>query len=83
MKAAREAIENEPLTLSNVMQVSAAEYFLSWGLRGDNNPKYAKYLGYLTSKELYPDFEQIEYVDYLKEVLEGKAKPIYANLKLD
>jgi hypothetical protein len=35
-------------------------------------------LGYLSSKELYPDFEPIKYVDYVDEVLQGKGKSIYA-----
>ncbi|KIM94502.1 hypothetical protein OIDMADRAFT_60829 [Oidiodendron maius Zn] len=50
-----------------------AEYKLSWGVRGDNNPDYAKYLGYLTSKDLYPDFEPAGFRDYLKSVFEGTA----------
>jgi hypothetical protein len=54
-----------------------AEHRLSWGLRGDNNPDYAKYLGYLTSKELYPDFEPIAFSAYLNTVIRGKAKNVY------
>jgi hypothetical protein len=54
-----------------------AEHRLSWGIRGDNNPAYAKYLGYISSKELYPDFEPVDFRDYLKSVVEGKAKNVY------
>jgi hypothetical protein len=56
-----------------------AEHRLSWGLRGDNNPGYAKYLGYLTSKELYPDFEPIAFRDYLTTVISGTAKVVYTD----
>lgn len=30
------------------------QYLDSWGLRGHNTPEYAKYLGYLDVRELYP-----------------------------
>lgn len=49
----------------------------SWGVRGDNTPEYAKFLGYLTSKELYPDLKYRTLEEYLYEVLEGTAKAVY------
>lgn len=54
-----------------------AQYQLSWGVRGDNEPEYAKYLGYLDGKELYPDFKHRGFEEYVKEVLDGGAKGIY------
>lgn len=57
-----------------------AQYMISWGIRGDNRPEYAAYLGYVTSKELYPDFEFKTYEEYTKEVLDGKAVGIYAEM---
>lgn len=57
------------------------QYFISWGVRGDNTPEMAEYLGYLDGKALYPDFTFITFEAYLKEVLEGKAKGIYEELK--
>lgn len=56
-----------------------AEYQLSWGVRGDNTPEYAKYLGYVTSKELYPDFKPVDFTEYLQTVIEGTAKGIYTD----
>jgi hypothetical protein len=50
-----------------------AQYVHSWGIRGDNTPEYAKYLGYVTRKELYPDFK---YEEFVKEVLDGKVPSI-------
>lgn len=54
---------------------------MSWGIRGDNTPEYAKYLGYLTSKELYPDFQPTSFEDYTREVFDGKAKTVYDELR--
>ena len=56
-----------------------AEYQLSWGIRGDNTPDYAKYLGYITSKELYPDFEPTDLKAYLESVVGGTAKGVYTD----
>ncbi len=54
---------------------------ISWGIRGDNTPEYAKYLGYVTCKELYPDMNFLSFEKYMKhEVLPGKAKGVYGDL---
>lgn len=58
-----------------------AQYMRSWGIRGDNTPEYAKYLGYVTSKELYPDLEFTSFERYLEDALEGKIKPVYEELR--
>jgi hypothetical protein len=55
-----------------------SEYRYSWGIRGDNTPEYAEYLGYLNGKELYPDFEFTSFDAYINEMLEGKAQKVYA-----
>jgi hypothetical protein len=67
---------------AKLLPIFEAEYKLSWGVRGDNNPDYAKYLGYLTSKELYPDFERVLFRDYLHSVFEGTAMRVYRDYKL-
>lgn len=62
-----------------VMQgLYVSEYRLSWGIRGDNTPEYAEYLGYLNGKELYPDFEFTSFDAFVNEMLEGKAQKVYA-----
>lgn len=63
-----------------MMKSVAAEYQYSWGARGDNTPEYAKYLGYLTTKDLYPDLQGIKFEDFLKDVIAGKAKPVYEDM---
>ncbi|KAF7367929.1 Glycoside hydrolase [Mycena sanguinolenta] len=48
-----------------------ADYNYSKYVRGDNTPTYAKYLGYLDTRELYPDFMPISFKEFAKELLEG------------
>lgn len=63
-----------------LLMQAGSQYLISWGIRGDNTPEYAKYLGYVTSKELYPDMGYIKFENYLQELLNGKAKGVYAEL---
>jgi hypothetical protein len=58
-----------------------AQYDLSVGIRGENTPEYAKYLGYLDGKRLYPDIKFIPFESYFQEVLSGKAQGVYDELK--
>ncbi|KAF4905513.1 Isoflavone reductase-like protein [Colletotrichum viniferum] len=53
------------------------QYWHSWAIRGDNTPEYAKYLGYLNTKDLYPDIGFIPFQEYVQEVLDGKGKGVY------
>lgn len=57
------------------------QYCLSVGIRGENTPEYARYLGYLDGKELYPDVNFTPYQDYLQEVVDGKAVGIYDEMR--
>lgn len=76
---ARANSETYPFDVTKFTPRFAAEYQLSWGIRGDNVPEYAKYLGYLDSKELYPDFKPISIEDYVQELLSGTATGIYTD----
>jgi hypothetical protein len=42
-------------------------------------PEYAKYLGYLDAKELYPDFKSISFEEYVQELLSGVATGVYTD----
>ena len=53
------------------------QYRQSLAIRGDNNPEYARYLGYLDGKELYPDMKGITLGAYFQEVLDGKGRAVY------
>ncbi|KAL6904060.1 hypothetical protein GGI43DRAFT_432698 [Trichoderma evansii] len=52
------------------------QYFYSFGIRGDNTPENANYLGYINSKDLYPELSMISYRDFFKRVLDGNAKDL-------
>ncbi|SPJ81735.1 related to Isoflavone reductase homolog P3 [Fusarium torulosum] len=57
------------------------QYWHSWGVRGDNTPAYAQYLGYQNAKELYGDMQGGSLEAYFQEVLSGKAKGVYEKLR--
>lgn len=61
------------------IKVWSLEYRHSWGIRGDNVPEYATYLGYLNAKELYPNLKGISFEDFVKELLDGKGNLPYKN----
>ncbi|KAK4627102.1 Asnovolin J 5',6'-dehydrogenase nvfM [Fulvia fulva] len=56
-------------------------YSLSQNIRGENTPEFAKSLGYLTSKELYPELEFKGLEVFAKEILRGEVPTIYEELK--
>lgn len=57
--------------------VSTSQYSWSWGIRGDNTPEYAEYLGYLNAQELYPDFQPRTFEAFVKDLLDGKGSKVY------
>ncbi|KAI8668667.1 Isoflavone reductase family protein [Fusarium keratoplasticum] len=52
-------------------------YQKSFDLMGENTPEYARYLGYLIAKDLYPDFQGITFEDFVKYTLENGLEPMY------
>lgn len=66
-------------SVPNLLRLAVAQYPHSIWLRGDNLPQSASYLGYLDGKDLYPDLEYTPFVNYVEEVLAGKAKGTYEN----
>lgn len=75
----KEAIRKDPNNLPVALALVPLQYNLSRTVRGDNQPEYAKYLGYLDSRDLYPDFEPRSFKSFVSEVLEGKAERAYNN----
>ena len=63
--------------------VAIQSYCYSKFVREDNCPVNAKYLGYLDTRELYPDFKPINFERFVREVLQGEAKKPYANGRLE
>ncbi|KAJ5588200.1 isoflavone reductase [Penicillium hordei] len=58
--------------------LAVAQYTYSTCVRGDNTPDYARYLGYLDGKELYPDVDFIPFRKYVSELIDGTARRAYA-----
>ncbi|EXF75697.1 hypothetical protein CFIO01_04630 [Colletotrichum fioriniae PJ7] len=56
------------------------EYWYSMGVRGDNTPEVAEFLGYIDGTKLYPDFRALTFEAFLQEVLDGKSVAIYRTL---
>jgi len=52
-------------------------------VRADNTLENARYLGYLDTRELYPDFKPIGFEEYIKEALQGKVEKPYASENLE
>jgi hypothetical protein len=77
--AARQASETYPFDPIKFIPRYLAEYQYSWGIRGDNNPEYAKYLGYHLTTELYPEFKPTDFREYLESVIRGTAKGVYTD----
>ena len=76
LKAARAAYEADPRDIRKNSAKTVAEYNQSKYIREDNTLANAKYLGYLDTRELYPDFNPITFERFLEELLAGKmARP--------
>ncbi|KAF9776802.1 hypothetical protein IL306_004967 [Fusarium sp. DS 682] len=65
------------LDASNDMMRDILDYWMTWGVRGDNTAENAVYLGYVLAKDLYPSLQGRSLEDYIKEAAEGKAKKPY------
>ncbi|KAM6517834.1 hypothetical protein FSOLCH5_006603 [Fusarium solani] len=77
IEEARSDFEANPTNQAAFSYLSTNQLLLSWAIRGDNTPDYARYLGYLDGKELYPDFTYVKFEDYVKAALEGEVKGVY------
>jgi hypothetical protein len=43
----------------------------------DNRAIFARYLGYLDARELYPDLKPKKFVDFVQDLSEGKVQRPY------
>ncbi|KAF2188489.1 isoflavone reductase family protein [Zopfia rhizophila CBS 207.26] len=82
IKQIKAALEADPSNLSKRLSLLPAQYSYSRAVRGDNQPAYAKYLGYLDARELYPDFKPKSFREFTRELLDGKAEKPYKDNKL-
>ncbi|KAI1652957.1 isoflavone reductase family protein [Daldinia decipiens] len=67
----RLALEKNPGDSTAKSNLLLNQYIDSWGLRGDNTPEIASYLGYLDFKELYPDVKGKTVRARIQEILNG------------
>lgn len=74
-------LATDPNNFGLALQKVGSQYQISWGIRGDNTPEYAKYLGYVDSKELYPDFKFRAFEEVMEEVIAGKGHVVYEAMK--
>lgn len=74
-------LEENPQDFVARAEKLGAQYSLSWGIRGENTPEFARYLGYLDGKELYPSVEFTSYESYVQEVVRGEAQGVYDELR--
>lgn len=75
MKQAAEGmrlLEKNPADPLGFLYVALGQYAHSYGIRGDNTPEAAKYLGYLDAHELYPDVKITPLKEYWQKFVENK-----------
>jgi hypothetical protein len=77
MHTARAAHRANPSDPSLRFPALSAEYNVAKHVRQDNTPENAMYLGYLDTRELYPDFGPNTFSAFVDELLAGKAKRLY------
>ncbi|KAF4988782.1 hypothetical protein FGRMN_9576 [Fusarium graminum] len=53
------------------------EYWMSWGVRGDNTAEKAVYLGYLLASDLYPSVRGGSLESFIQNVFDGKGRKVY------
>jgi len=80
LSEARKLLANDPDNIQYLGAVASAEYDYSKYVRMDNRPEYAKYLGYLDARALYPDFEPKCLKAFVVDLLDGKIKRPYSGL---
>jgi len=69
----------DPEKTENVINLFIHQYHWAKFVRGDNTPEHAAYLGYLNTRDLYPDFKHISFQSFVKdELMQGKAHMPYA-----
>ncbi|KAM0266633.1 hypothetical protein ACHAPA_006683 [Fusarium lateritium] len=79
----KEQLEEQLVQFKNTSEISQSrailEYWMSWGVRGDNTPESAVYLGYLLASDLYPSLRGGSLESFIQGVLDGKEGKVYGN----
>ncbi|KAJ3544856.1 hypothetical protein NM208_g2821 [Fusarium decemcellulare] len=72
------AISKNNLGSAVMLSLGMAQYKYLLGIRGDDTPEHAKYLGYLDVKELYPDVVATPFEKYVEDSFYGRIKTVYS-----
>ncbi|KAF5005215.1 hypothetical protein FDECE_8336 [Fusarium decemcellulare] len=72
------AISKNNLGSTVMLSLGMAQYKYLLGIRGDDTPEHAKYLGYLDVKELYPDVVATPFEKYVEDSVYGRIKTVYS-----
>lgn len=67
-------VESDNPDLQAFANLHVGQYWRSWGIRGDNTPENARYLGYLDVQELYPDHKPVAYAEWVERAVAGEVK---------
>jgi len=79
---AKEFSATNPTDFRARFRVAAAQYAITKFIRRHNSPAYAAYLGYLSARELYPDFDYRSFVAFVDELVAGTVERPYALVDL-
>lgn len=82
LKSAKEAIAKNPVETANWFLLAGAQYAITKYVRADNTPENAKYLGYISARELFPDFKYRGFADFVDELIAGKIERPYPHMKI-
>ena len=77
MKGAQAGFEANPSDFLSYAMLAVSQYAYSKYVRGDNTPEHAEYLGYLSTRDLYSDFNYVKFDEFLVYLKDGKMKRPY------
>ncbi|KAH6666963.1 isoflavone reductase family protein [Halenospora varia] len=78
VRQATQAFANDKANAQLRVGVMILQYTYSKYVRKDNTPEYAKYLGYLDARELYPDLKPKSFKQFVGDLVDGNVQRPYA-----
>lgn len=74
LSGAEDSLAKDPTDVTAILTHAVSSYMYTRGIRGDNTPARAEYLGYLLAQDLYPDFKPKKVEEYVRELIDGTRK---------
>ncbi len=81
VQTARETCEADPADQASKYMLAHAQYCLTKYVRVDNTPENAEYLGYISARELYPDFTFMKFADFVDDLIACKGQRMYPHIQ--